>query len=144
MSEDPTTPDPDLVEAIGQMMALSNRREFDAVLAEFHSPDAVWDMSTTGAGVSAGREAIRGFWEDWTTAYEDFTAEAEEFYDLGNGVGLSVFVQRGRLRDSVGLAELRNVLVTSFSDGLSERVMIYPDIDEARAAAERLAEERGS
>jgi hypothetical protein len=33
--------------------------------------------------------------------------------------------------------------VTLWTDGLIERSSIYTDIDEARAAAERLAEERG-
>jgi len=50
---------------------------------------------------------------------------------------------RGRLAGSSGSVELRYAGVSTWADGLIERVTTYLDINEARAAAERLAEERG-
>ena len=64
---------------------------------------------------------------------------------LGNGVAFAVAVQSARLAGSTGLVQGRYAAVSIWSDGLIERVTTYyyTDIDEARAAAERLAEERG-
>jgi hypothetical protein len=63
--------------------------------------------------------------------------------DLGNGVSFSVIVMRGRLRGSSGWVEQRYAAVAIWTDGLIERTSHSFDIDEARAAAERLAGERG-
>jgi hypothetical protein len=49
--------------------------------------------------------------------------------------------RRSRPRSS-GEVRLRSGVVGEWVDGVIVRVTIYPDIDEARAAAERLAEER--
>jgi ketosteroid isomerase-like protein len=54
-----------------------------------------------------------------------------------------MFIQRGRPPDSTGWVELRYAAVYTWRDGLIERATQYSDIDEARAAAERLAQERG-
>jgi ketosteroid isomerase-like protein len=93
--------------------------------------------------VIEGRDAIRSFWEVWFGAYEEWDQAAEELRDLGNGVGFGVFRQRGRPAGSSGFVELQYAFVAIVrGDGLTERVVMYTDIDEARAAAERLAEER--
>jgi hypothetical protein len=76
--------------------------------------------------------------------YEEFTFELEEFRDLGNGVTFSVISQRGRLADTTAwVPEERSALVCTWMDGLIEKETNFTDIDEARAAAERLAQERG-
>ena len=141
MPEKSTTPD--LVELGRRNNDAFNRRDFDAALATF-TPDAVWDFSSIGMGIFVGREAARGLWEDWFGAYEDWEQVIEEFHDLGNGVALAVLLQRGRPAGSSGFVELRYASVAIIrGDGLTERNMVYTDIDEARAAAERLAQERG-
>jgi ketosteroid isomerase-like protein len=140
MSEEPTTPD--LEEVLRRGVEALNRRDFDAAIAAF-SGDGVWDMSALGVGVFTGHEAIRGLFEDWIGAYEDFEIEIEENLDLGNGVVLEVFVQKGRPLGSIGHLELRYANVFVFVGGIIERSQGYTDIDEARAAAERLAKERG-
>jgi hypothetical protein len=89
------------------------------------------------------REAIREFLEPWREPYEDFELELEEFHDQGNGVAPSVLVQRGRLPGSGSFVSVRGGHVGIWRDRLIERNTVYLDIDEARAAAERLAEERG-
>jgi ketosteroid isomerase-like protein len=62
MLEESTTPD--VAEALRGSVEAFDRGDFDATLAEFGS-DAVWDTSRGGMGVFDGREAIRGFSEDW-------------------------------------------------------------------------------
>jgi ketosteroid isomerase-like protein len=119
-----------------------SRRDFDALMA-LYAEDAVLDRSLIGLEVIEGRDAIRAFFEDWTGAYDEYEQELEEFRDLGNGVGFAVLRQRGRPKDSSGSLELRYALVGVGVDGLIQRTTSYADIDEARAAAERLAEERG-
>ncbi len=118
----------------------TNRRDYDGALA-WYSQDAVLDMTPLGVGLFEGRDAIRGLFEDWNAAYEHVEQAMEEFRDLGNGVSFAVFSLRGRLGS--GSVELRYACVTSWTDGLIERDTNYTDIDECRAAAERLARERG-
>jgi len=57
-------------------------------------------------------------------------------------VTLGRFSQRGRPRAGGGLVEEPYAAVVAWKDGLITRVTVYPDIDAARARAERLAEER--
>jgi ketosteroid isomerase-like protein len=139
MPEESTTPYLELIRRVNEAF---NRRDFDAALATF-TPNAVWDFSSIGMGIFVGREAIRGLWEDWFDAFEDWEQVIEELRDLGNGVALAVYLQRGRPAGSSGFVETHYVAVGFVGgDGLTERITFYTDLDEARAAAERLAEER--
>jgi ketosteroid isomerase-like protein len=132
---------PDLVELSRRAIEATNRRDFDAV-ASFYAPDAVFCGTEIGTFEGAG--AIRGFLEEFASAYEEFQAEREEIIDVGNGVTFGVTILAGRLVGSNGKLELRFPSVTTWTEGLIERQTNYNymDIDEARAAAERLAEER--
>jgi hypothetical protein len=93
-----------------------------------------------GIGIFKGREAIRSLFADWVEPYE---AECEEFRDLGNGVSFAVLLHSGRPGDGDGFVYVRHSYTMTWRDDLIEHVTAYPDIDEARAAAERLAQERG-
>ena len=138
MPEESTTPD---LRLLVQRVAGVKKSEVEDLMG-FFAPDSVWDMSRGGLGVIVGREAIRAFFQEWWAAYEDHETEAEEIRDLGKGVAFAVFVQRGRPVDSTGWVEFRDARVMIWADGLIERVTTFLDIDEARAAAERLAQER--
>jgi ketosteroid isomerase-like protein len=140
MPEESTTPD--MVELSRRSVEAANRGDFDAMLS-FFAPHAVWDMSPQSLGIFEGRAAIRGFLEDWWRAYEELAVEVDEVLDLGNGVGVRVISQRGRLAGGTGEVRQRSADVFLWVDGLIERVTAYLDIDEARAAAQRLAEEMG-
>jgi ketosteroid isomerase-like protein len=139
MSEEPTTPD--LVELTRRFFETANRRDFDAVMSIF-AADAVWETPPLGTRFE-GVAAIRGFFEDWTSAYDDHEFEPDEIVDLGNGVVFAVVRQDARPAGSTGRVRQRAVFTAEGVDGMIVRVMVYYDIDEARAAAERLAEERG-
>jgi ketosteroid isomerase-like protein len=100
-------------------------------------------MSAAGLGTFEGEEAIRGFAEDWRRSYEEYRYEEEELLDLGHGVVLSVLRESGRLVGGKGRVEERVAHLTIWANGMIEWYKHYPDPDEARAAAERLAQERG-
>jgi ketosteroid isomerase-like protein len=140
MPEESTTPD--LVELVRQALEAENEGDFDRMLSRF-ATDAVWDASPQGGFVFEGRGAIREAMVDWFGVYEEIDAHNEELSDLGNGVTLVVQVQRARLPGSPALVDMRVALLMTWNGDVVQRVTTYADIDQARAAAERLAEGRG-
>jgi ketosteroid isomerase-like protein len=141
MSEEPTTPD--LVELVVAFFEAANRRDLEARMC-FFAPEAVWDLSPMGIGTFEGRAAIRRFLEDWRSNYEELRYALEEVVDLGNGVVVAVTGQDALLAGGTGGASLREMWVYVFVwvERMVARVIPYGDIDQARAAAERLAKER--
>jgi ketosteroid isomerase-like protein len=109
-----------------------------------YAPDAVLDMSARGLGSFEGRAAIRSFWEDYYRSFDDLKFELEEAIDLGNGVMFAVVRQDARPSGSLGRVQTREAWVSIWENGLLLRGSSYSDLDEARALAERLAQERGS
>ena len=139
MSEESTTPD--LVELTRRFLEAANKRDFDSI-ASSYAPDALLDSMGMGASFE-GTAAIRGFFEDFIGAYEEWQVDAEEILDLGNGVTFIVALQQGRPFGSSGHVQMRFASVGLSTDGAVVRQTLYTDIDAARAAAERLAESRG-
>jgi ketosteroid isomerase-like protein len=142
MSEESTTPD--LRELSRRAFEAANRRDVDGLMA-FYAPDALVDATRTIGGPWRGRAAIRGFVEDWMAAYEEVEWAVEEPVDLGNGVVFTIVRQAGRPVGTTGFVRQREGWISVWVDDLIASLTYYPeaDIDEARAAAERLAEERG-
>jgi ketosteroid isomerase-like protein len=139
MSEQSTTPDPaERWQAASQAYA---RRDLRAVM-RWYAPEAVLE-NAEGLGTFEGKAAIRRFWQDWFASFDEFEIELEERLDLGNGVTFSVVIQKARLVGSSSEVRQRNGVVGEWADGLIVRMALYTDIDNARAAAERLAHERG-
>jgi ketosteroid isomerase-like protein len=133
---------PDLEDMVRQLTEAANRRDSDAATAMF-APDGVWDPSSMGlAGPFAGRETMGRVLKDWLRSFEDYEVQVEEVHDLGNGVAFGVLLERGRFRGSSGAVALRYAVVAICADRLIERWTSYTDLDQARAAAEHLAEER--
>jgi ketosteroid isomerase-like protein len=139
MPEESTTPD--LGELTSRQLEAANRGDLDAFMSVF-APDAVYDASRDGLGVYEGPLAIRGLIGGWWSVFEDFRLTPEEFLDLGNGVAFAVLRHDGRPVGSTGYVNTRQAYVFASVTGLIARVTVYSDIDEGRAAAERLAEER--
>jgi ketosteroid isomerase-like protein len=132
---------PDLLVHTQQLERATNARDFDAIVSHY-APDASVDNSLGGLGILEGHAAIRGFFEEWVGIYEEYTFEFEEIQDLGGGVVLGVANLRGRLPSSSAWVQLRYAAVTSFRNGLIAHQTNYIDIDSARAAAKRLADDR--
>jgi ketosteroid isomerase-like protein len=139
MPEEFTTPD--LVELTRLAITGVNRGEF----LVYASPDIVLDTAGYGMGTFKGREAAIEFFKEWTSSFEDLKIEADEILDLGHGVVLSLHRQEGRPIGASNYVRVRAAMVMLWVDGLIVRNTVYPesDIDQARAAAERLAGERG-
>ena len=137
MSEDSTTPDP--VELARRFLAAVNRRDVDAV-ERFYAQDSV--LRSAEIGTLAGPAAIRSFFEDMLSRYDEFHGELEEIIDLGSGVGFLVTVCRGRPVGSEEEVQLRLASVLVGTESVIQRQTNYLDIDEARVAAERLAASR--
>jgi ketosteroid isomerase-like protein len=131
----------DLEDIARRSFAAFAHRDVDRATADY-APDIVWDMSALGMGVYEGFDATRAFLRDWLSPFEDYDQEVEEFRDLGNGVTLAVALQRGRPAGGSGFVEVRYAGVNTWAGNRIQRVSIYTDLGEARAAAEQLAEER--
>jgi ketosteroid isomerase-like protein len=137
MSEESTIPD--LAELTRVVFEAVNRRDIDAVMS-FFAPDAF----LAGFEVVEGRAAIRGFVDEWFGNFAELRFEVEELVVLHDGVLLAVVHQEGRPVGVDGQVHQREGWAIHWSaDGLLVRLTTHTDIDEARAAAERLAQERG-
>jgi ketosteroid isomerase-like protein len=140
MPEESTTPD--LVELTRRTFAAGSRHDLAAVLS-FYAPNAVLDLSDAALGTFGGRAVIGSFLEDWWGTWGEHMIEVEECVDLGPGVVFSLVWEDGRLVGGEGHVQQRRGWVTLWVEDVISRATAYLDIDKARVAAERLAEERG-
>ncbi len=138
MSEKSTTDD-----AVELTRGLSEARTVEATLA-YYGPDSVYDMSQMGMGVFHGPEAIRGFLEDWDNQYEEYDDEIVELVGLSHDVAFLAVRQNARPLGSPAHVRLTDIYgyVVVWARGKVERITPYTEAAAARAAAERLAEER--
>jgi ketosteroid isomerase-like protein len=142
MAEESTTRDP--IERMREIWEGASRGDFDLQrIVDDYSPDAVFDTGGYGMGTFAGQDAIRGWLGDWISSFEALTMTAEQIVDLGNGVAMVVYHQRGRPIGGTNYVRVRSAMVLVWAHGMIVRATIYPEIDEARTAAERLAKEPG-
>jgi ketosteroid isomerase-like protein len=140
MSDESTTSD--LVELTRRSYEVATRGDLDA-LVSFYTCDVVYDVSDAGLGTFEGARAVRGFFEDWWASYDEYATEVEEILDFGHGVVFSAYRENVRLAGSDGTLEQRRAFVSMWASSKVEWMKSYLDIDEARAAGERLARERG-
>jgi ketosteroid isomerase-like protein len=137
--EESTTPD--LLERWRQAAESAYRGDLDATMGIF-APDAVWEVEPLGIS-HRGAPAIRSFLEDWLGPYEDYEDAQQEALDLGNGVVFVVSRLDARPGGSQGIVQERWSFTVLWVAGMVARVTGRNDIDDARTAAERLAEDRG-
>jgi ketosteroid isomerase-like protein len=135
MTEEPATPD--LVELVRNQVEALDRGDFDGVMSSV-AEDAVLDGRVESL---EGRAAIRGFLPDWFRAWEELDFELEEVSDLGGGVVFAVVIQDGRPVGGDGRVRQREGWVYLCVGGSIAR-LTTSEVEQARAAAERLAEER--
>jgi ketosteroid isomerase-like protein len=140
MPEESTTPD--LAEVIRAWFEAGDRRAIDTVMSVL-DPNIVLDLSRVGLGSYEGHAAVREFVADWWANYEEFENKPEEVTELDAGVVLSVTHQTARPVGISGQVRRSDAYVFLFDAGACVRWTAYPDIEEGRAAAERLAKERG-
>jgi ketosteroid isomerase-like protein len=139
MSEEATTLD--VVELVRDLYEAADRRDFDAAMS-FVAPDAVLEARTLAERFE-GRAAIRGFFADFRSMFETYEAKPDEILDLGHGVVFVANRLTARLPGSHAELRMRDGHVYEWEERMIVRITLDTDIDEARAAAERLAKERG-
>jgi ketosteroid isomerase-like protein len=140
MSEESTTPD--LVELTRQSIEAANRRDLDASATRF-APDAVFDVSSVGLGRFEGATAIHGYLADWLGSFEKQEVRQWEGHHVGNGVVFVVALFEARPLGSQSTVQERWAFTVIWEERMISRVIASREIDAARAAADRLAEERG-
>ena len=127
------------IEKVRLSMEAYNRRDFDAALKDVH-PDAVWEMSGSGAAATgtehAGQDAVRRFWHDLEAHFQSLRLEPFDFEDLGDVVVCQVRVT-GQGRGSGVAADASLYCVSSFRDGRVIRMTYVPTEREALEAAGR-------
>ncbi len=80
--------------------------------------------------------------EDYVAAFDEWTVQTVEAVDLGNGIAYFVNRQDGRPVGSAARVQSRVAFTAEWVEGMVGRIIVSYDIDEARAAAERLAQVR--
>ena len=126
------------VELVRRQIEALDRRDLDGVMNNV-AEDGVLEGRVDEV---EGRAAIRRFLvEDWFRAYEELNYELEEVSDLGGGVVFAVVIQDGRLVGSDGHVRQREGWVYLWVGGSIAR-LTTSEVDQARAAAERFAQER--
>ena len=117
------------VEILRCAEAAFKRRDRDAAFADYH-PDVEWrDLmhAPDTPEVIRGISALRANWDIWEEVFDDFTAEVEEYVDLGDCV-LAVTHWLAKGKDSGVAIDLKTVDVYEFADGKVVRVTLsYPD-----------------
>lgn len=122
--------------------ASANSGDYDEMM-RFYGPDSVWDVSPWGLGTHTGMTAIRQFFKDWIGGFDEYLVTVEQLHDLGNGVVYAIAVQQGRAAGSDGHLRLRYAPVFLWDGDIAIRVTHHRDIEQGRAAGERLAASRG-
>ena len=125
------------VEVVRRSWAALERGGLDAV-AEFWDPDIEW-RAVEGAlddiGVFSGREAMRRYYEEWTSTFDELRGELEEvIFASGDQVG-TVIHTAGRVRGSEGWVEGRYAVVYTVRGGRIVRGREYATAGQAREAA---------
>ncbi len=111
----------------------------------FYGPNPVYDVSPMGMGVFRGRQAIRRFLADWMSSYEGYEEEVREIVDFGSGIVFAAVREGGRPTGSTIDTRTHSTygFVIVWIDGKIACMTAYPDIAEARDAAQRLAAQQG-
>jgi ketosteroid isomerase-like protein len=140
MPEESTTPD--LAELMRRSIEADSFDEWATLVEQFYAMDVVWQLGGM-LGSLEGFAAVRAFVKDYWLMWDEHHHHVEEIVDLGNGVWFTAIREHGRVKGSDAVVEARNASVSLAADGRIVHAKTYTDVDKARAAAERLAQERG-
>src|SRR5437763_3459421 len=111
------------VEIVRRMNAAFNRRDRDALSAYYHPDVELQDLQHAPDAPECmfGIDATRAYWAQWDDAFDDFTAEIEEYIDAGAYV-LTTTHWRGKGKDSDLEIDLRAAEVFELADGRIARL----------------------
>jgi ketosteroid isomerase-like protein len=132
----PLSADDPRTDPVRRLQAAWNRGDLDAAMAAHH-PDAVYvvvgGLEHLVGREFHGRDAIRGFFEDFQASFGRLHIEVEQAIPAGERL-LLILDQRNR--GEAGGVETSNrwALLLSFTDGLVVRAESYYEVDEALEA----------
>jgi ketosteroid isomerase-like protein len=123
------------VEAYTRAVEAANRRDMDALLADFH-PDVEWHSALVGLGaeVYRGEDGVREMFSDLDENLTSALFEVSEIHDLGDRV-LALGRLRARGHDSGVQTESSFNQLVDFKDGKVIRLRSFLDRKEAVEAA---------
>jgi len=127
-------------EIVRRLYDAAAQRDTPAVLA-LYSPDVEFDYSRgpgadmLGHSIYRGHDGLRGFFRDWSEAFDHFRSDCAELIDAGDSV-VSVEVVNARGRASGATVELNQSGVWTIRDGKVIRVVWFSSRDEALEAAQ--------
>ena len=119
-----------------KMVAAFNRDGIDAAI-EYLDPELDWVAPPEWLEdrIYHGHEGIRRLAYMWTSQFEDYRLEPQEFIDLGGGRGVLLINQRGRIPSSNDMIEQPVGWIVEIRDGKLFRVEIFFSWEETLAAA---------
>jgi ketosteroid isomerase-like protein len=124
------------VETLRRSNAAFNRGDRDAAFADYH-PEVDWrdlQPAPDSPELLHGVAAVEEYWALWTEAFDDVSAEVEEYIDAGSCV-LTVTHWRAKGRGTGLVVDLKTVDVFEFADGkIARATMSYADKDSALEA----------
>jgi ketosteroid isomerase-like protein len=125
------------VETLRGTYAAISRGNWDAA---FGMADSDFQFKTgdriTSPGTYQGTEAVRSFFADFWAAFEQVTAEPEQFFDHGDRI-VALVLLRLRPRGSSAEVEMRVGHLWTMRDGKTVRCEVFPEPEQAIAAVER-------
>ena len=113
------------VEIVRRINAAFNRGDRDAMFAPYHA-DVEWrDLQHAPDAPERlrGVDAVAAYIDQWQDAFDDFTAEIDEYIDAGACVLVATH-WRAKGKDSGLAIDLHTVDVVEFADGEIVRVTI--------------------
>jgi ketosteroid isomerase-like protein len=124
------------VDTVRRMYAAFHGGDAAAALDHFDG-DVVLDATRRlDGGVARGRDALASTIANWVGAFDDWHEHIEELHEVGARV-LVVLTQHGRGKGSGIEIHTRYATLFEMGGGKIVHMTLYPDVEEARAAAER-------
>ena len=123
------------VEIVRAIYEAAERRDWDRAFRDQHPDVELTSPPGIDAGTYRGRAEIQRFWEDWFTVFEErSSAQPEQFIESGDQVAVVVKF-RAWPKGSSHAIEIRNGHLWSIRDGEVVSMRMFPNPDEALAAA---------
>ena len=133
----------------GRLVALVERsygvlmnEGIDAWLEEIPASDFVWEMTPMGLGRYEGKAALRDFFLEWTSSYEEWFIEPGVIEELSGAVVVNAVRQGGKLRDSQGRVVLDYGQLGLWEGERLKLAANYWSLDEARADGIKMVAEK--
>jgi ketosteroid isomerase-like protein len=124
------------VETVRAAIDAFNKGDMEAMLKIGYAEEFVYDWSRSmgpNRGIYRGVEGFMEFIHDQWSTFESVTLEAHDFIPNGDYVVVPT-TTHGRGRQGVSVTA-RSAQLYSFDDGRLVRITLYPDRDQALAAA---------